>query len=162
MRWGSPGYFLGFRWLALPSKVASRSFWGSFEFEGGWWELQVSAEKLDGAEAHYVDRSLMGPNHSFSLMPSPAKHTQYVAVFLPPNLHFAFSLHFVCMSWQFEMFVFYGDRYPYVTGTSVLGIKYKDGILLASDTAGVALLTACLQPANENNYPRQRKHHWMY
>jgi len=63
---------------------------------------QVSAEKLDGAEAHYVDRSLMGPNHSFSLMPSPAKHTQY----------------------------------PYVTGTSVLGIKYKDGILLASDTAG--------------------------
>jgi 20S proteasome subunit beta 7 len=27
-------------------------------------------------------------------------------------------------------------QYPYVTGTSVLGIKYKDGILLASDTAG--------------------------
>jgi 20S proteasome alpha/beta subunit len=46
------------------------------------------------------------------------------------------------------MFVFDFDRYPYVTGTSVLGIKYKDGILLASDTAGVALLTACLQPAN--------------
>ncbi|KAK9154112.1 hypothetical protein Sjap_001592 [Stephania japonica] len=25
-------------------------------------------------------------------------------------------------------------RYPYVTGTSVVGIKYKDGILLAADT----------------------------
>ncbi|KFM26878.1 Proteasome subunit beta type-4 [Auxenochlorella protothecoides] len=27
-------------------------------------------------------------------------------------------------------------QYPYVTGTSVLGITYKDGILLASDTLG--------------------------
>jgi hypothetical protein len=73
-------------------------FGGSFKCEAGWWELQVSAEKLDGAEAHYVDRSLMGPNHSFSLMPSPAKHTQYVAPFLPPDLYFAFYLQFVCMS----------------------------------------------------------------
>lgn len=39
---------------------------------------QMSAEKVEGgAEVHYVDRSLMGPNHDFSLMPSPAKHTQY-------------------------------------------------------------------------------------
>lgn len=60
------------------------------------------------------------------------------------------------------MFVLDCDRYPYVTGTSVLGIKYKDGILLASDTAGVALLTACLQPANENNYASQWKHHLMH
>eukprot|EP00850_Spirogloea_muscicola_P001823 SM000007S20783 [mRNA] locus=s7:128402:129929:- [translate_table: standard] len=29
-----------------------------------------------------------------------------------------------------------GGRYPYVTGTSVLGIKYKDGVLLAADTSG--------------------------
>lgn len=27
-------------------------------------------------------------------------------------------------------------QYPYVTGTSVLGIKYKDGVLLASDMGG--------------------------
>lgn len=27
-------------------------------------------------------------------------------------------------------------RYPYVTGTSVIGIKYKDGILMAADTGG--------------------------
>ncbi|KAK1324954.1 Proteasome subunit beta type-4 [Acorus calamus] len=27
-------------------------------------------------------------------------------------------------------------RYPYVTGTSVIGIKYKDGILLAADMGG--------------------------
>ncbi|KAL3691344.1 hypothetical protein R1sor_004995 [Riccia sorocarpa] len=27
-------------------------------------------------------------------------------------------------------------QYPYVTGTSVLGIKYKDGVLIAADTAG--------------------------
>jgi hypothetical protein len=37
-----------------------------------------------------VDRSLDGPSHNFSLMPTPSKHTQY----------------------------------PYVTGSSVLGIKY--------------------------------------
>jgi len=54
------------------------------------------------AELNYVDRSLNGPSHNFSLMPTPSKHTQN----------------------------------PYVTGSSVLGIKYKDGILLASDTAG--------------------------
>ncbi|MQL78368.1 hypothetical protein Taro_010793 [Colocasia esculenta] len=27
-------------------------------------------------------------------------------------------------------------RYPYVTGTSVIGIKYKDGVLMAADTGG--------------------------
>lgn len=30
----------------------------------------------------------------------------------------------------------YWYRYPYVTGTSVIGIKYKDGILMAADMAG--------------------------
>lgn len=30
----------------------------------------------------------------------------------------------------------YINRQPYVTGTSVLGIKYKDGVLIAADTAG--------------------------
>jgi 20S proteasome alpha/beta subunit len=30
-----------------------------------------------------------------------------------------------------------------VTGTSVLGIKYKDGVLLASDTAGGFLSVCC-------------------
>ena len=37
------------------------------------------------------------------------------------------------------------SRSPYVTGTSVLGIKYKDGVLLASDTAG-GLLSVFLVP----------------
>lgn len=27
-------------------------------------------------------------------------------------------------------------RYPYVTGTSVVALKYKDGILMASDMGG--------------------------
>lgn len=27
-------------------------------------------------------------------------------------------------------------RYPYVTGTSVIGIKYKDGILMTADMGG--------------------------
>ncbi len=27
-------------------------------------------------------------------------------------------------------------KYPYVTGTSVIGIKYRDGVLLAADTLG--------------------------
>lgn len=31
-------------------------------------------------------------------------------------------------------------RYPYVTGTSVVGIKYKDGILLAGDMGGEVLI----------------------
>ena len=29
------------------------------------------------------------------------------------------------------------SRYPYVTGTSVIGIKYKDGILIAADMGGL-------------------------
>lgn len=28
------------------------------------------------------------------------------------------------------------DRYPSVTGTSVLGLKYKDGVILAADMLG--------------------------
>jgi 20S proteasome alpha/beta subunit len=31
-------------------------------------------------------------------------------------------------------------RYPYVTGTSVLGITYKDGVLIACDTLGKLIL----------------------
>lgn len=31
------------------------------------------------------------------------------------------------------------NRYPYVTGTSVIGIKYKDGILIAADMGGLNL-----------------------
>lgn len=38
-------------------------------------------------------------------------------------------------------------RYPYVTGTSVLGITYKDGVLLASDTLG-----ACVRRPNNARY----------
>ena len=30
-------------------------------------------------------------------------------------------------------------RYPYVTGTSVIGIKYKDGILMVADMGGSSL-----------------------
>lgn len=30
------------------------------------------------------------------------------------------------------------DRYPYVTGTSVIGMKYKDGVILAADMGGNA------------------------
>lgn len=39
-------------------------------------------------------------------------------------------------------------RDPYVTGTSVLGIKFKDGVMLAADTLGKTaerpLLVLCL------------------
>lgn len=27
-------------------------------------------------------------------------------------------------------------KYPYVTGTSVIGIKYKDGVMIVADTLG--------------------------
>jgi 20S proteasome subunit beta 7 len=31
-------------------------------------------------------------------------------------------------------------KYPYVTGTSVIGLKYKDGVLIVADTLGCARL----------------------
>lgn len=31
-------------------------------------------------------------------------------------------------------------RTPYVTGTSVLGITYKDGVMIAADTLGAHIL----------------------
>lgn len=31
-------------------------------------------------------------------------------------------------------------RTPYVTGTSVLGITYKDGVMIAADTLGASCL----------------------
>jgi len=31
-------------------------------------------------------------------------------------------------------------RYPYVTGTSIVAIKYKDGVLMASDMGGMSQL----------------------
>ena len=36
-------------------------------------------------------------------------------------------------------------RYPYVTGTSVLAIKYADGVMMASDMLGV--------PVRSSSYP---------
>jgi len=35
---------------------------------------------------------------------------------------------------------------PSVTGTSVVGIKYKDGILLAADTLGMVALPMFFSP----------------
>ena len=35
-------------------------------------------------------------------------------------------------------------RYPYVTGTSVLAVKYADGVMLACDTLGECALFACV------------------
>ena len=35
------------------------------------------------------------------------------------------------------MFYFFCVRYPYVTGTSIVAIKYKDGVLMASDMGGM-------------------------
>ena len=37
-----------------------------------------------------------------------------------------------------ELIVCYGisRRTPYVTGTSVLGVTYKDGVMIAADTLG--------------------------
>ena len=35
-----------------------------------------------------------------------------------------------------SIIVVFWNRYPYVTGTSVIGIKYKDGILMAADMGG--------------------------
>lgn len=28
------------------------------------------------------------------------------------------------------------NRYPYVTGSSIIALKYKDGVIMASDTGG--------------------------
>jgi hypothetical protein len=34
------------------------------------------------------------------------------------------------------LLLYHIDRYPYVTGTSVIDLKYKDGVIMASDTGG--------------------------
>lgn len=39
-------------------------------------------------------------------------------------------------------------RDPYVTGTSVLGIVYKDGIMLAADTLGEHMSAALFVDTN--------------
>jgi hypothetical protein len=49
----------------------------------------------------------------------PVSHTQYVQLSIPS--HFWRKLT---------------GRQPLVTGTSVLGIKYKDGVMLAADNLG--------------------------
>ena len=36
--------------------------------------------------------------------------------------------------------VLFHCRTPYVTGTSVLGITYKDGVMIAADTLGASCL----------------------
>jgi hypothetical protein len=36
------------------------------------------------------------------------------------------------------------SRYPYVTGASVLAIKYKQGVLIACDMLGATLQVTCV------------------
>jgi hypothetical protein len=49
----------------------------------------------------------------------PVSHTQYVK-----------------LSAHFDVWTELKSRQPLVTGTSVLGIKYKDGVMLAADNLG--------------------------
>lgn len=42
---------------------------------------------------------------------------------------------------MFAYLIIRPPRQPIVTGTSVLGIKFKDGIMMAADTLGMLLLT---------------------
>ena len=77
-----------------------------------------------GAAPFAVDASMLRSAGS-----QPHKHTQYellasLAVF------FAFSWHLDALS------VIVISRSPYVTGSSVLGITYAGGVMLASDTLG--------------------------
>lgn len=37
-------------------------------------------------------------------------------------------------------YYWYDFRFPYVTGTSVVALKYKDGILMAADMGGQLLI----------------------
>ena len=55
---------------------------------------------------------------------APNKHTTYVA------------LSVVHVIFQTLIFTFSDRRQPIVTGTSILGLKYKDGVMLVADTLG--------------------------
>jgi 20S proteasome subunit beta 7 len=41
-----------------------------------------------------------------------------------------------CSHWP----LYHIDRYPYVTGTSIIALKYKDGVIMACDTGGLSLV----------------------
>lgn len=43
------------------------------------------------------------------------------------------------MCWNLMWLCVVRYRYPYVTGTSIIGIKYKDGVLIAADMGGILL-----------------------
>lgn len=55
-------------------------------------------------------------------------------VFAASNLILVLNVYFVALN-----FVLILIRYPYVTGSSVVAIKYKDGILMAADMGGPML-----------------------
>jgi len=83
-----------------------------------------------GSEAFVVDPSAV-PAGDFR------KHTQYVLdrkVFHMRDHLFILLYSQEAPSHSILSFAYH--RYPYVTGTSVLGITYKDGVLIACDTLG--------------------------
>ena len=106
-------------------------------------------QPLAGGAPFLVDAQAAAASHAGS---DPRKHTTYVQALLLVLWRIAWlfcHLPFTDATLleqhnYFAQHVCHGRSTPYVTGTSVLGITYKDGVLIAADTLG-ELLSPLLQ-----------------
>jgi hypothetical protein len=84
-----------------------------------------------------MDSNQAAKQHSLMGSEAASERTLYVYVHVDLGfrlLGFGYSLELVSCNF-FNAFLGW-FRYPYVTGSSVVALKYKDGILMAADMGG--------------------------
>ena len=94
-------------------------------------------QPLAGGAPFMVDAHAAAASHAGS---DPRKHTTYVQPLVRSlctgQVIASLSTHGFPAVMQSNQHVRLWRSTPYVTGTSVLGITYKDGVLIAADTLG--------------------------